>query len=122
MKFQYIQEIILSLVLVGLLVFFVNPMDFWMPDGRDFVIVCGAIVVYAFFAGFVWKEKALDERDAEHKKFAGHIAFVTGTGLLMLGLIVQHFKMEMIDPWIVYTLAGMIVAKVLGRVYSDLRR
>jgi predicted permease len=122
MKFRYIQEIILSLMLAGLLVFFVNPMDFWMPSDTDLMIVFGAIIIYAFFAVFVWKEKARDEREEEHKKFAGHIAFVVGTGLLIVGLLVQHFEMKMLDPWLVYTLAGMVMAKVLGRIYSDLRR
>lgn len=119
MRNNYIQEIVITVLLVSLLVFFVNPFNFWMPTEMEFMTVCGALIVYTLFTTLFWKEQARDEREELHKLRAGHIAFYVGALVMVVGLIVQHVKMEMIDPWLVYALGAMVVSKVVVRIYTS---
>jgi len=117
MKNNLLQEISISGILIILLILFLNPFGFWMPTALVMMMVLGLVVVFALFASFVWRENHRDEREGLHKIMAGRIAFLVGTALLTLGIIVQSFNHEL-DPWLVFTLAGMIVAKVISLIYG----
>ena len=114
------QEVSISGILIVLLVLFLNPLGFWMPTALLMMMVLGLVVVFSLFASFVWRENHRDEREGLHKMMAGRIAYLTGTALLTLGIIVQSFNHEL-DPWLVFILAGMIVAKVIGLIYGRIK-
>jgi len=117
MKHKLLQEISISGILIILLILFLNPFGFWMPNTLLMMMVLGLVVVFALFSSFVWRENHKDEREGLHKMMADRIAYLTGTALLTLGIIVQSFNHEL-DPWLVLILAGMIVAKVIGLIYG----
>lgn len=119
MKNSFIQEIIVSLVLIMLLILLLNPFHFWMPDAFLMMMIVGLIVVFALFAGLIWKENARDERENLHRMLAGRIAFLAGSASLVIGIIFQSFKHEL-DFWLVFTLSVMILAKIIGLIYSKL--
>lgn len=120
MKNSFLQEIVVSLVLIVLLVLFLNPLGFWMPTTLLMTMVLGLVVVFALFASFVWKENHRDEREGLHKMMAGRIAFLVGTTLLVIGIIIQSFGHKL-DPWLVFILVGMIVAKVIAFIYGRIK-
>lgn len=120
MKNNLLQEASISGILVILLIFFLNPFDFWMPTALLMMMVLGLVVVFALFASFVWRENHRDEREGLHKMMAGRIAFLVGTALLTLGIIVQSFNHDL-DPWLVFSLSGMIVAKIATLVYGRIK-
>lgn len=120
MKNNSLQEILISGILVVLLILFLNPLHFWMPTTLLMMMVLGLVVVFALFASFVWRENHRDEREGLHKMMAGRIAFLVGSALLVIGIIVQSFKHEL-DPWLIFTLAGMIVAKVITLIYGRVK-
>lgn len=120
MKNSLLQEVLISGILIVLLILFLNPFGFWMPTTLLMMMVLGLVVVFTLFASFVWKENHRDEREGLHKMMAGRIAFLVGTALLVLGIIVQSFKHDL-DPWLVLTLGGMIVAKVVGLIYGRIK-
>ena len=117
MKNNFLQEIFISLVLIVLLISFLNPFGFWMPTILLMMMVLGLIVVFSVFVSFIWRENARDEREGLHKMMAGRIAFLAGTAILVIGIIVQSFKHEL-DFWLVLTLGTMILAKIIGLIYS----
>ena len=117
MKNNFIQEIVVSVVLIIFLVLFLNPFSFWMPSSILMMMVLGLVVTFVVFASFAWKENVRDERENLHKMLAGRIAFLVGTALLVVGIIVQSFRHE-IDFWLVLTLGAMILAKVIGLIYG----
>ncbi len=120
MKNNFLQEIIVSLVLIMLLVLFLNPFELWMPPILLMMMVLGLVVVFSLFASFIWRENAKDEREGLHKMMAGRIAFLSGTALLVIGIIVQSFKHEL-DYWLVFTLGTMILAKIIGLIYGRIK-
>src|SRR3989338_9664086 len=115
MKNNLLQEISISGILIILLVLFINPFGFWMQTALLMMMVLGLVVVFALFTSFVWRENHKDEREGFHKMMAGRIAYLTGTALLTLGIIVQSFGHE-IDSWLLLILGAMILAKIIGLI------
>ena len=113
-----IQEIIISLVLIGIAVFLLNPLSWWMPSNLVMLVAAGLAVVFAIYASFAWRESAHDERDSVHRMLAGRIAFLTGASILSLGIIFQGFEHK-VDAWLVVALAGMVIAKIAGRWWAE---
>jgi len=120
MKNNLLQEISISGILIILLVLFLNPFGFWMPTTLLMMMILGLVAVFALFASFVWRENHRDEREGLHKMMAGRAAFLVGTALLTLGIIVQSLSHNL-DPWLVLTLGGMIVAKVISLIYGQIK-
>jgi hypothetical protein len=102
-------EFLVALVLVVSAVLLVNPFELWMPDMMYMTVL--AVVVAAFG----------DERDESHRSFAGRAAFLVGSGILVIGIVAQTFS-HTLDPWLVAALAGMVLAKVAVRRWSESNR
>ncbi len=113
-------EVVVSLVLVVLTVLLLNPLHFWMPNMMHMMMLALTLVVFAFFAVFILREKVLDERDAAHRMLSGRVAFITGSTLLTIGIVVQSLQ-DAVDVWLVIVLVTMVLSKLITRVYSDNR-
>ena len=111
-------EVVLSCILIGILTVLIDPFMLWMPE----MAVMLALVVLAgltcVWVGLIARENRGDEREAQHRAFAGRTAYLVGVSLLSLALVVQGFN-HAIDTWIVVTLGTMILIKVAARIYSD---
>lgn len=113
-----LQEISISIILIILLVLlFVNP---FMYGALFMMVIIGLIIAFALFAIFIWKENARDERETLHKIMASRIAFLAGTGILVIGIVVQSFGHKL-DPWLIITLGIMIIAKIAGLIYGQFK-
>jgi len=119
MENNLLQEIFVSVILIILLILFLNPFNLWMPDRIVMMMVLGLIVIFIVFSSFIWKEKAQDERENVHRMFSGRIAFLAGSGILVLGIIIESFKHNL-DPWLLLALGGMVLAKIAGLLHSKL--
>jgi len=113
-------EVVISLVLVVLAVLLLNPFHFWMPNMIHMVMLALTLVVFAFFAIFILREKVQDERDTAHRMLSGRVAFLTGSALLTIGIVVQSLK-GTVDVWLVVVLVAMVLSKIVTRIYSDNR-
>lgn len=109
--------VIISMVLI---VFFIllNPFSWWMPDMLLAGLLIIALVIFGLFAAFAIKEKAQDERESHNRIVAGRAAFVAGTSLLALGMLVQSLHHN-VDPWLFVTFVAMILVKLVTRSYTD---
>lgn len=114
-------EIVVAVVLILLILLFLNPLGLWMPDTLVYMLIAGVVVLFALFAGFVWKERARDEREQLHKMIAGRLAYLAGMGVLVLGVAVQGFTLPHVDPWLLFALSAMILGKIFGFFYSRSR-
>ncbi|MEK7061818.1 MAG: hypothetical protein AAB957_01000 [Patescibacteria group bacterium] len=120
MKNNFLQEIFVSLALIVLLVLFLNPFGFWMPNSLLIMMIAGFIVVFALFTSFIWRETAQDEREALHRFMAGRIAYLAGAGGLVIGIIIQSLQHNL-DGWLVGILGIMIFAKIIGLIYGRIK-
>lgn len=120
MKNNRTVEISISIALVVLTILLFNPFHFWMPDIILVSILALTFVAFALFAAFLLRENAQDERELVHRMLSGRVAFLIGTSILTLGIIVQSLEHE-VDLWLVLALAGMVLSKIFSRIYSDRR-
>lgn len=109
-----------TLVILGIAILFLNPTHLTMPDSLSAMLSLGVIIAFLFFVAVLWREKAEDERDQLHIMHAGRASYIVGVGLLVLGILLQALDHE-VDPWLVITLCGMVIAKFASRVYARLR-
>lgn len=117
-------ESIISAVLIGLLIMCWNPSGkVWMPTMAMSMVLLGLIVAFMVFAAFVWRERARDEREEQHRLLSGRVGFLSGALVLLLGIVSQmYMKGGHPDPWLVVALATMVIAKLGARVYSEYRK
>ena len=120
-KNSFSDEIIISLIMVVLLLLLINPFDFWMPTMLAICYMLVLFILFAMFVGVIWKEHTADEREALHRDLAGRIAFLVGSGVLLIGISVQYFEYHRIDMWLVITLVTMVVAKIAGLTYGNIK-
>src|SRR6266404_6411237 len=104
-------ELGISFVLIVLAVAVLNPMHAWMPDMTLSLLLAGVFVIFCVFAAFIMREGAADEREMTHRALAGRTAFLTGSGVLVLGIISEGAH-HAVDMWLVLSLVAMILAKV----------
>ncbi len=114
----FISEILISLTLLLILIFCLNPFGILMPPPLVSMLVISLLLFVGIFASFIWKERSGDERENYHKLLAGHLAFLTGVALLGIAIAFQELNHDL-DPWLVYILIAMILAKIIGRIYND---
>ncbi len=119
MKNKFVFEVILAVILIGLLVLAVNPMDLFMPSPIEMMLVWMLTIVFAAFTGFVIKEQRGDEREQEHRSVAGRAGFLVGCASLLIGIITQMLSHNL-DIWLVITLVAMVIAKIATRIYYEI--
>lgn len=113
-------EITLGLLIIGILGIFLNPTKLLMPDSVNTALILGLIVVFLVFVGVVWRERAGDERDAMHMQKAGRLSFFVGISILVAAIILEAL-MHDIDPWLLLALSGMVLTKIISRIYHSFR-
>ncbi len=113
-----LRETIATVALVAIAILLLNPFHFWMPDMMVMCMLATALVVFGVFASFILREKSVDERDEQHKSLAGRNAFLAGSGVLMLGIVIQGYT-HTVDPWLVVALITMVMVKIATRHWSD---
>ncbi|MBI3589281.1 MAG: hypothetical protein HY093_02610 [Candidatus Liptonbacteria bacterium] len=116
-KNKFIQELLISLAFIILLVLVANPFDFWMPSTLTMTAAMLLVATFGVFAVFVWREKAADEREKLHRLMAGRFAYLLGAAGLTAGIVVQSLS-HAIDPWLVISLAFMVLGKIVSLIYS----
>jgi drug/metabolite transporter (DMT)-like permease len=118
MKKTTIIETVLVIGLIGLMALLFDPFHLSM-NYKGFIFLSGLIAgVYFVLVSFIWGEGMRDERDQEHRFFASRYAYLTGSMILILGIVYQSTTMH-VDPWLPGALSAMFVAKLFSRIYSE---
>lgn len=112
------KETIFAIILIVLLLIFLNPFKLLMPPPFLSMLIIFLIAVFCVFAAIIWKENARDEREHLHRMLAGRYAFLAGSTILVIGIILQSLQHH-IDRWLIFALVGMILAKLIGLGYSQ---
>lgn len=107
----------IAFVLVVLLGCFVDPFGWEMSDAIHMTLLGLIVTLFATFALFLWRENVTDEREQLHRFIAARFGYTVGGALLLIGIVTQAFSHH-IDPWLPSILAGMVLAKIVGRAYA----
>ncbi|HVT01602.1 MAG TPA: hypothetical protein VHE53_05260 [Patescibacteria group bacterium] len=113
-------ELAVSIIFILLLIFFLNPFHILMPDPMLTLMIVVLLVLFGIFASFVFQENVHDERESLHRFIAARFAYLIGTGVLVIGIIIQSLSHN-VDIFLVITLILMVLAKVAGFIYAKNR-
>lgn len=114
-------ESIISILLVGLLLLCWNPgKSIWMPSMGMSMVLLILVIVFMVFAAFVWKERARDEREEQHRLVSGRVSFLCGALMLLIGIVAESYRGTP-DPWLLAALGSMVIAKLSTRVYGQIK-
>jgi hypothetical protein len=111
------KELLVGLGLLVLLFIIFNPWNTFMPGYVVMGFLIAAVVLYAAFVTFIWQENHGDEREQFHRLFADRVAYLAGSALLLIGIVVGELQ-HALDPWLIYALALMVIAKIGGLIYG----
>ena len=120
MRNNFLGEIVISLALIGILVFFINPFSLLMPQPLHPFMAPFLAALFIIFTGLLWKETSGDEREQSHKIIASRFAYVAVIATLILGVIFQSFKGE-VDPFLIIGICIALLAKILGLLYGHIK-
>ena len=112
------KEIIVASALVILLAAIANPFHWWMPTMLQMLILICIFAAFSIFAVFVLCERARDEREGLHRMQSGRAAFLSGSAVLTVAIIVQELR-GTLDLWLVVALVVMVLAKIGTNIYSE---
>ena len=110
-------EAAVASILIILAVLSLNPLGFYMPNAVAMAMIAVLTVVFAVFAGLVWREQPRDEREALHRLLADRFGFLAGAAVLVGGIAWQSLGHNL-NPWLVATLVIMLLAKIAGIIHS----
>lgn len=111
-------HIVLALMIIVLALLLIDPFMYWMPNSLVPIVVIGLVVLSGLFFGLIWREKSLDEREAQLSAKAGRIGYLTGLSILLIGIVVD-FLVGTRDVWLISAFVTMIVVKILTVAYTD---
>lgn len=114
-------DLLIVLVLAALVGALVNPFDWFMFSRVEMLVLAVFAACVAIFIALFWKEQAVDEREAVHMMFAGRVAFLIGTTLLTVGIVVQSLQ-HSLDAWLPVVLLAMVASKYAARIYAERRK
>ena len=120
MKNKFIGELVLSVSLIALLLFFLQPLTVMMPTPMHPLMIPLLVILFVIFAGVLWKEHPADEREQLHTFIASRFAYFAGIAVLTIAIIIQH-QSGSIDPWLVISICVILLAKILGLLYGHIK-
>lgn len=106
------KQLLIPLGVIALSYAFLDPLMVLMPTMAVYVAIALFFSGYIGFALLMWREKVTDEREVAHRAYAARIAYLAGTGVLVIGIIYQVLKLHEVEPLLILTLTVMIYSKI----------
>ena len=117
-KYKSLFDIILLLGL-GIIAFLaVAPHAVVMPSALQMLLLAIVLVLTSGFLVFLWREQPDDERELQNQALASRWAYLIGSVVLILALVIQSIKHDL-DPVIPVALLAMIATKVIVQRNKD---
>ena len=117
-KYKSALDLILLLGLATLCALAIAPKTFVMPTSAQMLILTVVLVFMAAFLVLLWRESPRDEREAGNQTSASRSAYIVGTIVLIIALIIQSLKHQ-IDSAVPIALLAMIATKVFIQRMKD---
>src|SRR5579864_6689249 len=95
-----------AIVFVALSVFLIDPMGLWMPTMAQMTMLALVVIAFGVFVIFLVHESGGDERDESNRAFAGRVAFLAGSVVLLVGIVVESLA-HALDTLLVVALVAM---------------
>ena len=102
---------LIPLIVVILATVLLDPFMILMSANMVYTLLVLLFINFVFYALLIAKESSSDEREASHRGFAGRIAYLVGSGMMVAGIIYQAYFIHTVDSWLILALVAMTIAK-----------
>ena len=116
-KNKFIQEIVISVIIVILLFALLEPFGLFMTANTLMMIELGLFIAFTLFAALIWREKPKDEREQFIQTRSDRAAFLAGSGTLLLLILYQALGHN-INSYLIIALSVMILVKIASLIYN----
>ena len=117
-KYKSLLDIFLLLSLSVIAFLAVAPHAIIMPSALQMLILAIVLVLTSGFLLFLWREQPDDERELQNQVIASRWAYIIGSIVLILALVIQSLKHH-IDPAVPIALLAMIATKIIVQRSKD---
>jgi FtsH-binding integral membrane protein len=117
-KYKSLLDIALLLGLAVVALVAILPDTILMPNTAQMLLIATVLVLVSTFLVFFWREKPNDEREYENQAHASRVAYLVGSGALLIAMAVQSIQ-HTLDATAPVTLLAMIVTKLVIQNRKD---
>jgi hypothetical protein len=117
-KYKSILDIVLLASLFVMSFLAIAPKTFVMPTSVQMLFLAVVLVLIATFLLLLWREQPSDEREAHNQAAASRLAYIVGSVVLIITMVVQslHHRLDAAIPII---LLAMIATKLIIQRTKD---
>ena len=119
MKKTFFAESALLAALSVVLILLIDPYNIMMKLMLSGAVLVVLVVLYTVKFIVIFREKPQDERDLAHRFRSSGVSYYTVSILLFIGVLVESLTGD-IDSWLVVSLAGLFVSKLVSMVYLEI--
>lgn len=117
-KYKSLLDVVL-LAGLGFMAFLaIAPDTIVMPTSLQMILLAIVLGLLATFLVLLWREKPSDEREMDNQAVASRSAYIVGSGVLIVALLIQSFRHDL-DPSVPIALFAMIVTKIVVQRTKD---
>lgn len=117
-KYKQLLDVILLIGLAIITMLAIAPKKFVMPTSFQMLILAAVLGLLAMFLVFLWREQPVDEREMQNQALASRWAYIAGSLVLIVALIMQSLHHDL-DPIIPVALLSMIATKIVVQRTKD---
>jgi len=117
-KYKSLLDILLLLGLGTIAFLAVAPDTVIMPSSLQMILLAVVLVLISGFLVFLWREQPSDERELQNQALASRWAYLTGSCVLILALVIQSLRHDL-DPTVPIALLTMIATKIIVQSNKD---
>ncbi len=117
-KYKQLLDIILLLGLGTIALLAIAPKTFVMPSSLQMLILACVLGLIATFLVLLWREQPGDEREMHNQAIASRSAYIVGSLVLIVALVIQSLRHEL-DGFIPIALLAMIATKIIVQRSKD---
>jgi cobalamin synthase len=117
-KYKRFLDVLLLVGLATISLVAVAPKTIVMPSSLQMVLLAVVIGLISSFLVLLWREQPSDERELQNQAVASRSAYIVGSLVLILALIVQSLRHNL-DADVPIALLAMIATKVIVQSHKD---
>lgn len=112
-KLQNYREPVLGVIILAALITIFTTKDVSMSDEVSFMLLTFFAIGVISYGVYVWQENPADEREKELLMIASKHAYLAGSFVVGLGIIVQSLNHEL-DSWLVAAFGATVLVKLIS--------
>jgi cobalamin synthase len=115
------KELLIPVGIIALSIAFLDPFMVLMPISIIYFLIALLLIAAFAYSLLIWQENPIDEREYMLRAYAGRMSFISGVGILVLGIVYQVLIVHEVDVFLIAALVGMTIVKYVSHKHAQNR-